>query len=169
MARVCKKFYILSWNQELVNKLCFFSFGQKRYNAIRFKCAKRIDQVNNGKQNDKENKPRWLIEDSQSPEESSDFWSSNDEEAMHMRHDANSSAEEENRLKDYLRRNAREERAQEKTSKINATERKEDMRQIEELKFNGAAIPRELAVKYQDEMSDLQDYEYKKKKEEEQK
>lgn len=49
-----------------------------------------------------EDKPRWLIEDSQT-EESSDFYSSNDEFAAHRRSDGNSSAEEENKLKDYLR------------------------------------------------------------------
>ena len=42
--------------------------------------------------------------------ESSGFWTSHDEEDAHMRHDANSSAEDENTLKDFVRRNAREER-----------------------------------------------------------
>ena len=62
-------------------------------------------------------KPRWIIEESTSGSESSDFWDSDDEEAAHMRHDGNSSAEEENKLKDYLRREAREERAIEKQAK----------------------------------------------------
>jgi hypothetical protein len=104
MTHVCRKFYILSWNLELLNKLCFYNFGTKAYNQIRFKCAKRVERSNSNLQTD--DKPRWIIEESHS-EESSDFYSSNDEEAAHMRHDGNSSAEEENKLKDYLRREAR--------------------------------------------------------------
>jgi hypothetical protein len=54
-------------------------------------------------------KERWMIETSTS-EESSGFWTSHDEEDDHIRKDGGSSAEEENRLKDFVRRNAREER-----------------------------------------------------------
>ena len=55
-------------------------------------------------------KERWMIETSTEGEESSDQFLSNDEDADHIRHDGGSSADEENRLKDFLRRNAREER-----------------------------------------------------------
>jgi len=45
MVKVCRKFYILSWNLELLNNLCFHSFGLKRYNEIRFRCAKRLKEI----------------------------------------------------------------------------------------------------------------------------
>ena len=35
------------------------------------------------------------------------------------------------------------------------------------MKFNGQEIPKELRIKYQEEFSELQDYEYRKRKEEE--
>ena len=158
MAKVCKKFYILTWNQELLNNLCFYSFGTQNYNEIRFQCAKRIDQLRRGEGKD-ESKPRWIIEESQS-EESSDFYSSDDNEAAHMRHDGNSSAEEENHLKDYLRRNAREERKLEQKAKAELNQREKDMKQIEEMKFNHEPIPKELQQKYQDEISEFQDYNF---------
>ena len=46
-----------------------------------------------------------MIETSTS-EESSGFWTSHDEEDEHIRKDGGSSADEENRLKDFVRRNA---------------------------------------------------------------
>ena len=55
-------------------------------------------------------KERWFIETSTDGDSSSDFFTSNDENEDHIRHDGGSSADEENRLKDFLRRNAREER-----------------------------------------------------------
>ena len=56
-------------------------------------------------------KQRWMVETSTEGEESSGFYTSNDEDQAHVRHDGGSSADEENRLKDFLRRNARQERA----------------------------------------------------------
>jgi hypothetical protein len=79
---------------------------------VRYKVAKRIMQVKTGTvpmEHGKE-KERWMIETSTDGEESSEYFTSNDEDAHHIRHDGGSSAEEENRLKDFLRRNAREER-----------------------------------------------------------
>ena len=32
MSNVCKKFYILSWNEELLKAFCFYNFGLKGYN-----------------------------------------------------------------------------------------------------------------------------------------
>ena len=58
-------------------------------------------------------KERWMIETTTS-EESSGFWTSHDEEDAHIRKDGGSSADEENRLKDFVRRNAREERDQQR-------------------------------------------------------
>ena len=52
-----------------------------------------------------------MIETSTEGEESSDYFTSNDEDQDHVRNDGGSSADEENRLKDFLRRNAKEERA----------------------------------------------------------
>ena len=45
VGKSCKKFYMLSWNDELINKLTFNTFGTKAYNEIRFKIAKRMHQV----------------------------------------------------------------------------------------------------------------------------
>lgn len=61
-------------------------------------------------------KERWMVE-TETSSESSGFWTSHDEEDAHMRHDGNSSADEENRLKDFIRRNAREERDLHKVAK----------------------------------------------------
>ena len=58
-----------------------------------------------------------------------------------MRHDGDSSAEEENKLKDYLRREARAERKVEKDAKYVEKQRSVDMRTIEELNFNKEPIP----------------------------
>ena len=65
-----------------------------------------------------------------------------------MRHDGDSSAEEENNLKDFLRREARKERKDEKDAKEIGKEREHEMKKIEELKFNGGAIPEDLRQKY---------------------
>ena len=80
-----------------------------------------------------------------------------------MRHDGDSSADEENKLKDYLRREARQERRVEKDAKNVEQQRVQDMKTIEELNFNKEAIPQNLKERYQDEMSELQSYDYKKK------
>ena len=45
VSKVCKKFYMLTWNDELLTKLAFNCFGTKRYNEIRFRIAKRLHQV----------------------------------------------------------------------------------------------------------------------------
>ena len=79
-----------------------------------------------------------------------------------MRHDGNSSAEEENKFKDYVRRQAREEHQQAKQAKQKVKEREVDMKRIEELKFNKEPIPEDLKNKYQDEMSEFQSYDFKK-------
>ena len=66
-----------------------------------------------------EDKPRWLIENSQTEEDSDFFNSSGEDDAAHKRNDGCSSAEEENKMKDELRRLAREERDREKQRKLN--------------------------------------------------
>lgn len=115
MAHVCRKFYIVSWNEEMLNYLCHEQFGNRKYQEIRFKCAKRVHQCEKGTQLE-EDKPRWIIEESTSEDSSENY--SSDENALHMRHDGDSSADEENRLKDYLRRNAKEEKSLEQMAKI---------------------------------------------------
>lgn len=72
LIKVCKKFYILTWNMELLNTLCFNSFGLRWYTEVRYRCAKRLKELKDiasgdpkAKCNSKsEDKPRWLIEDS---------------------------------------------------------------------------------------------------------
>ena len=61
-------------------------------------------------------KERWMVE-TETSEESSGFWTSHDEEDAHIRKDGGSSADEENTLKDFVRRNAKEERDLEKKAK----------------------------------------------------
>ena len=65
-----------------------------------------------------------------------------------MRHDGDSSAEEENNLKDYLRREARRERKEEKEAKEMSKERERDLKRIEEMQFNKEKIPEDLRQKY---------------------
>ena len=85
-------------------------------------------------------KERWMVE-TETSSESSGFWTSHDEEDAHIRKDGNSSADEENTLKDFLRRNAREERDLEKRAKDAERQREEDMKVIERLRFEGLPIP----------------------------
>jgi hypothetical protein len=86
-------------------------------------------------------KQRWMIETSTEGEESSDYFTSNDEDRDHIRHDGGSSAEEENRLKDFLRRNAREERAMRKNAVTEEAQRAVDLKEIERLRFERQPIP----------------------------
>jgi hypothetical protein len=51
----------------------------------------------------------------------------------------------------------------EQDAKKSEKQRTKDMKTIEELNFNKEAIPEDLRKKYQDEMSELQTYDYKKK------
>ena len=77
-------------------------------------------------------------------EEDSDYWSSDDYDQHHIRKDNCSSAEEENSLKDMLRRNAREERDAFKYVKDLETERKKDLKFIEKCKIEKNPIPDDL-------------------------
>ena len=42
MKQVCRKFYILSWNDELLNKVCFHTFGLDLFEEIKYRIAKRL-------------------------------------------------------------------------------------------------------------------------------
>lgn len=109
-ARVSKKFYIMSWNDELINKLALNQFGIAGLREIKFKIAKRYMQIATKTlpmETPTKEKERWMIESETEGEASSNFYTSNDEDQLHVRHDGGSSADEENRLKDFVRRNAR--------------------------------------------------------------
>ena len=98
-------------------------------------------------------KERWMVETDTSSE-SSGFWTSHDEEDAHIRKDANSSADEENTLKDFLRRNAREERDLEKQAKEKARQREEDMKVIDNLRHENLPIPQRFKDLYGVELSE---------------
>ncbi len=82
-----------------------------------------------------------MIETSTEGEESSDYFTSNDEDRDHIRQDGGSSAEEENRLKDFLRRNAKEERAMRLKAQQEEGQREKDLKTIERLRFERLPIP----------------------------
>ena len=87
--------------------------------------------------------------------ESSGFWTSHDEEDAHIRKDAHSSAEEENTLKDFLRRNAREERDLHKKAEGKEKQREEDMKIIERLRFENLPIPQKYKDLYGSELTEM--------------
>ena len=130
MKLVCKKFYILSWNDELMTKLCFHSFGIELFEEIKYRIAKRLHKVKNGI----EDKVRYFIETT-TEEENSDSFNSDDCDRPHIRQDGNSSADDENKLKDFFRRNAREEFYSDKKVKNLEKDRKEDFKVIEKCRF----------------------------------
>ncbi|CDW78278.1 UNKNOWN [Stylonychia lemnae] len=104
MKLVCKKFYELSWNCELLTNICFHNFGLELFAEIKYRCAKRLYKI----KNNIEDKVRYFIETT-TEEENSDSFGSDDQDRPHLRQDGNSSADDENALKDFFRRNAREE------------------------------------------------------------
>lgn len=72
-----------------------------------------------------------------------------------MRQDGGSSADEENRLKDFLRRNAKEERAMRKNALNEEEVRSKDLKMIEKLRFERLPIPQVLRDKYGDELTEM--------------
>ena len=155
LGRCCKKFQMMTWNDELLNKMAFNNFGTKGLNEIKFRVARRLQQVATGQLpmvNGKE-KERWMIE-TETSSESSGFWTSHDEEDHHIRKDANSSAEEENTLKDFLRRNAREERDNEKKAKERENQREIDMKVIERLRHENLPIPDKFKQMYGEDLTE---------------
>ena len=72
-----------------------------------------------------------------------------------MRRDGDSSAEEENNFKDYLRKEAKEEKRLEKEASARVKQKELDLKKIEELKFAGEIIPETLRKKYQDDIETL--------------
>ena len=42
LGRCCKKFQMLTWNEELLNKMAFNNFGAKGLNEIKFRVARRL-------------------------------------------------------------------------------------------------------------------------------
>jgi hypothetical protein len=71
-----------------------------------------------------------------------------------MRGDGGSSADEENRLKDFLRRNAREERDVRIKIHKDLEQRDKDMKIIDKCRFERTKIPQELIAKYGDELTE---------------
>ena len=147
---VCRKFYILSWNEELLTKICFHAFGYELYDQIKYKVAKRLYKV----QNNIEDKPRYFVE-TDTEEENSDSFGSDDNDRAHHRQDNNSSADDENALKDYFRRNAREEYEVRKIDKEFKKDKVRDMKIIEKHKFDRVPLPTELKEKYKDDLSEF--------------
>lgn len=86
VGKACKKFYMLTWNEELLNLLTYHTFGDKKYTEIKFRIAKRLHDVatNNLPMVAGKEKERWMVETDTS-DQSSDFWSSHDEEDAHIR------------------------------------------------------------------------------------
>jgi len=87
-------------------------------------------------------------------EESSGFWTSHDEEDEHIRKDGGSSAEEENRLKDFVRRNAREERDAQREAEAKLKQKEKDFKLIERMRFEKLPIPQDMIQKYGDELTE---------------
>ena len=71
MKLVCRKFYMLTWNEELLNKLCFHAFGLEMFDEIKYRIAQRLHKVAKGI----EDKPRYFVETT-TEEENSDSFSS---------------------------------------------------------------------------------------------
>ena len=99
-------------------------------------------------------KERWMIE-TETSSESSGFWTSHDEEDAHIRKDGNSSAEEENTLKDFIRRNAKEERDLEKVAKEKERQREIDMKVIERLRHENLPIPQKMKDLYGNDLTEM--------------
>ena len=136
--------------------MTFNSFGARGINEIKFRIAKRMQQVATGNLpmvNGKE-KERWMVE-TETSSESSGFWTSHDEEDAHIRHDGHSSAEEENTLKDFIRRNAREERDLNLKARVKENQRSIDMKVIERLRFEKLPIPQKYKDLYGNELTEV--------------
>ena len=42
LAKACKKFYMLTWNDELLKKMAYNNFGTKGLNEVKFRVARRL-------------------------------------------------------------------------------------------------------------------------------
>ena len=147
---------MLTWNDELLNKMAFNNFGTRGLNEVKFRVAKRLQQVATGQLpmvNGKE-KERWMVE-TETSSESSGFWTSHDEEDAHIRKDANSSADDENTLKDFIRRNAKEERDLTKKAEVKEKQREMDMKVIERLRHENLPIPQKYKDLYGSELTEM--------------
>ena len=156
LGKICRKFYMLTWNDELLNKMAFNNFGTRGLNEVKFRVAKRLQQVATGQLpmvNGKE-KERWMVE-TETSSESSGFWTSHDEEDAHIRKDANSSADDENTLKDFIRRNAKEERDLTKKAEVKEKQREMDMKVIERLRHENLPIPQKYKDLYGSELTEM--------------
>ena len=146
---VCKKFYMLSWNEELLKKVCFHAFGFQMYEEIKYRVAKHLHRVKNGQ----DDKQRYFVETTTEEENSASFSSDNENKA-HLREDDCSSAEEENALKEMFRRNAKEDYYFRRDLQKQEEERKRDLQVIEKCRFNKEPVPQELRDRYRDELEE---------------
>lgn len=158
---VCRKFYMLSWSDELLNNLTFHAFGYELYDEIKYRIAKRLHKL----ANNIDDKPRYFVETTTEEERSDSFSSEGENGRAHMREDMCSSADEENALKDMFRRNAKEEFYFERDLKKDMNQRKIDLKIIEKCKFNREPIPKELKEKYADELGEYRENPEKKTEE----
>ena len=83
MKLVCRKFYMLSWCDELLNKLCFHAFGYDLFEEIKYRIAKRMHKMANGV----EDKPRYFVETTTEEDNSDSFSSQGEEGRAHIRND----------------------------------------------------------------------------------
>lgn len=144
MKLVSRKFYMLTWNYEMLYLLCFHAFGIELWEEIKYRIAKRMHKIANGI----EDKPRYFVETETEEEGSDSFSSGNEDGKQHIRQDQCSSADDENALRDMFRRNAREEHYFHKDIKKTEEQRKIDLKIIEKCRFNREPIPEELRKKY---------------------
>ncbi len=72
---------MLTWNEELLNKLCFHAFGLSLFEEIKYRIAMRLHKV----AKNIEDKPRYFVETTTEEENSDSFSSQGEETRAHMR------------------------------------------------------------------------------------
>ena len=72
---------MLSWNDELMNKLCFHAFGIDLFEEIKYRIAKRLHKL----ALNLEDKPRYFVETTTDEERSDSFSSAGEEGRAHIR------------------------------------------------------------------------------------
>eukprot|EP00347_Sterkiella_histriomuscorum_P008144 403346211 len=151
MKLVSKKFYSLSWSDELLTYMCFNVFGTELYEQVKYRIAKYLYK----KKHNQPVEPRYFEENS-TTDSGSDQYDSDEHDKPHIRQDGNSSADDENTLKTFFRRNAAEEVENERYMKKFEETRRKDMKKIEKLRHERQPLPEDLKEKYQDELTEYQ-------------
>eukprot|EP00347_Sterkiella_histriomuscorum_P004477 403360315 len=96
------------------------------------------------------------FEENSTTDSGSDQYDSDEHDKPHIRQDGNSSADDENTLKTFFRRNAAEEVENERYMKKFEETRRKDMKKIEKLRHERQPLPEDLKEKYQDELTEYQ-------------